>query len=214
MNYWPIENNVNDQVGGANMYNGNSASFTTDRFGSPNSAISLISGYYQVPAGVYFKGDLTISLWIKSRVLVDWAKIVDFGNKDADENVVISASRVDSGQPSPETYTGTNGRYITSTTALTIGAWTHLVFTLSGSTGALYMNGLLIGQGSDLFTPRNINRTLNYIGKDNWNSFLDGNGNLWADLDDLRFYNRAMSQAEINYLFLQQASTQASSLNR
>ena len=175
MNYWPIENNVNDQVGGANMYNGNGASFTTDRFGSSNSAISLIDGYYQVPSGVYFKGDLTISLWIRSRVLVNWAKIVDFGNGDGVENVVISASRVDSGQPSPETYTGTNGRYITSTTALTIGAWTHLVFTLSGTQGTFYMNGTSTVQDT-LNVPNNVARSRNYFGKSNW-----GDGNLNAD---------------------------------
>ena len=93
---------------------------------------------------------------------------------------------------------------------LVVGQWTHLVFTLRESVGTLYMNGLQISQTNTMYVPRNVNRTLNYIGKSNW----DGVGNLWADLDELRLYNRSMTHAEVNYLFLQQASAQASSLNK
>ena len=210
-----MDNNVYDTTGGAHLYNGSNVQFVKDRFGKANSAIRFTDGYYQVPPGVYFKGDFTISVWIKAIGIVNTGgTIIDFGNGVSSDNVRFIASYQN--EYKPVFYVNINNYEsgVEPSLTLVLGQWTHLVFTLSGSTGALYMNGLLIGQGSDLFTPRNINRTLNYIGKDNWNSFLDGNGNLWADLDDLRFYNRAMSQAEINYLFLQQASTQASSLNR
>ena len=91
---------------------------------------------------------------------------------------------------------------------LIIGQWTHLVFTLSGSIGTLYMNGLQISQSFDMYAPRNVNRTLNYVGKSNW----VGEANFWGDLDDFRIYNRPLSQSEVNYLFLQQPNPQASNL--
>ena len=210
-----MDNNVYDSAGGAHLYNGSNVQFVKDRFGKANSAIRFTDGYYQVPPGVYFKGDFTVSVWIKAIGIVNTGgTIIDFGNGVSSDNIRFITSYQN--EYKPVFYVNINNyeSNVEPSLTLVLGQWTHLVFTLSGSNGALYMNGLLISQSSDLFTPRNINRTLNYIGKDNWNSYLDGNGNLWADLDDLRFYNRAMSQAEINYLFLQQASTQASNLNR
>ena len=174
------------------MYNGNSASYTNDRFGSPNSAISLKNGYYQVPDGVYFKGDLTISDWIRLKVKVAWAKIVDFGNGEGIENVIISASFQASGFPAPQIYNVNYDQVVTSNKSLIIGAWTHLVFTLNGTLGSLYMNGTLTAQSS-MLVPNNVMRSPNYIGKSHWTA----DGNLNADLDDLRFYDRSITNSEI-----------------
>ena len=55
-----------------------------------------------------------------------------------------------------------------------------------------------------MYIPRNVNRTLNYIGK----SYSDSERNLWMDLDDLQFYKKSMTQADVNGLFLQQIKGQ------
>ena len=206
-----MDNHVNDTVGGAHMYNGYNVQFVKDRFGNPNSAMRFSDGYYQVPPGVYFNGDLTISVWIKTINTFNYSEsIIDFANGSPLDNVIFAASYGYSGQP---------GFYIfikhfeTNTEPglpFVLGQWTHMVFTLCDTVGYLYMNGLLISQANYMIAPRNVNRASNYVGKSN----LDGQGNLWADLDELRFYNRSMTQAEVNYLFLQQASAQTSSLNR
>jgi hypothetical protein len=190
VNYWPIQNNVDDIVGCADMYNGKNIQYTNDRFGSSNSAISLIDGYYQVPAGVYFKGDLTISLWIRLRAQVAWAKIVDFGNGAGMENVIISASFEGSGCPAPEILNANSKVRLISSTPLNLGAWTHLVFTLNGTLGSIYLNGTLTAQNS-IYVPNNVIRSPYYIGKSHW-----PDGNLNADLDDLRFYNRSITPSE------------------
>ena len=184
---------MKDIVRGADMYNGNNAFYTNDRFGSPNSAISLIDGYYEAPAGVYFKGDLTISVWIRLRVQVTWAKIVDFGNGDGVENVLVSASYQAGGFPAPEIFNINIGQTLITSKPLTIGAWTHLVFTLSGTHGSFYMNGTLTASQNNINVPNNVIRSPNYIGKSHWAA----DGNLNADLDDLRFYNRSITPSEI-----------------
>ena len=54
-NYWPIENSqMLDQIGSAHMTQESLTTFTSDRFGNPNSALALNSSWTQVPQGVYF----------------------------------------------------------------------------------------------------------------------------------------------------------------
>ena len=173
------------------MYNGYNVFYTNDRFGTSNSAISLIDGYYEAPAGVYFRDDLTIALWIKISSQVTWSKIIDFGNAAGLENVLVSASFGGSGFPAPQIFDVNTDQTLTSRTALVIGEWTHLVFTLNGTLGSLYMNGTLTAQSS-MCVPNNVIRSPNYIGKSHW-----ADGNLNADLDDLRFYNRSITLSEI-----------------
>ena len=200
-----MDNQLTDIVGGANMYNGYNVDFVKDRFGNANSAIRFTDGYYQVPPGVYFNGDFTVSVWIKPiNGFNTWERIIDFGNGAPSDNIQFISSYSDSGKPVFNLYVMNHESHIDPNLPLIIGQWTHLVFTLSETTGSLYMNGLLISQNNIMYVPRNINRTSNYVGKSN----LNGHGNLWADLDDLRFYNRSMTQAEVNYLFLQQIKNQ------
>jgi hypothetical protein len=209
INYWPLDNHVNDTVGGAHMYNGYNFEFVSDRFGDPNSAIRFTEGYYQIPPGVYFNGDYTISVWIKAINTLDAGIIMDFGNSGSDKiKFMTSYTSYVSYAVKPTFYVYTRSSYSTIETSnsLTIGQWTHLLFTSSENSGSVYMNGLLIGKTNNIFTPRNINRTSNYIGRS------DGYSNLWADLDDLKIYNRSMSPAEINALFLQQVKTASSNL--
>jgi hypothetical protein len=42
------------------------------------SAVYLNNGYLQVPAGIYFNGDLTISLWIKIFQYTSNCRILEF----------------------------------------------------------------------------------------------------------------------------------------
>ena len=200
-----MDNHVNDTISGANMYNGYNVQFVKDRFGKPNSAIRFSDGFYQVPPGVYFKGDFTVSVWIKAISSFADAAIFDFGNGGYSDN--IRSSYTYFLQSFHMLFKNYESRIYTSFN-LILGQWTHWVFTLSDTVVSFYANGLLINQESNMYIPRNINRTSNYIGKSN----SDWQGNLWADLDDLRIYNRSMSQAEINALFLQQVKTGSSNL--
>ena len=195
INYWPIENHVNDTVGGANMYNGVNVEFVKDRFGNPNSAIRFSDGYYQVPSGVYFKGDFTISLWLKINLLVPNSRILAF-SRDNYDYVLLILYQYSSNYPfKPQLTIGSSySSNIIAPFDLLRGQWMHLIFTLSGTTGSFYINGLLVDQSNVMFIPRNNSRTSNFIGKDGYYSDY---GNFWSDLDDLRIYDRALSQTEI-----------------
>ena len=63
-NYWPLNNNYNDIISAANLFNPVSVSFAADRYSSPNSALSLNGGSILIPE-IYLNQDYTISVWVK-----------------------------------------------------------------------------------------------------------------------------------------------------
>ena len=216
-NYWSMDNHVNDTAGGAHLYNGSNVQFVRDRFGNANSAIRFSDGYFQVPTGVYFKGDFTVSVWIKPIRSFGGGPVFDFigysynnfGNGYYSDNIRLITSTYYSALSNNQLLSIYLRNYESRTEAsypLILAQWAHLVFTLSDTVGSFYINGLLISQKDTMFSPRNVIRTSNYIGRS------DGYSNLWADLDDFRIYNRSMSQAEVDYLFLQQVKTESSNL--
>jgi len=79
--------NLSDVVGGANLYNGYSYSYTYDRLCSANSAIYFNKGYLQVPSGVYFYGDFNVTAWIYLKSYQSYSRVIDFGNGQAVENI-------------------------------------------------------------------------------------------------------------------------------
>ena len=212
INYWPIENNVNDVIDGANMIGptpAGSATLTADRFGNVNSAIHFNNSYYTVPSGIYFYGDFTLAVWLKIYRLSAYQVLLDFGNTAQTNNVWISP--IDSNQrhtliqmydPSQydSTYFCSCSSYL-GTTAVTLNAWFLLVLTLSGTTANLYLNGTLTNTFTGFFVPTNTIRNVNYIGVDSF-----GSAKLITDLDDLRIYNRTLNQTEINTLLTMTSS--------
>jgi len=53
LNSWSFNGDYRDSVGGANIIGGVNYGLTQDRFGKPNSALSLTNGYAQLPPGIY-----------------------------------------------------------------------------------------------------------------------------------------------------------------
>ncbi len=77
------------------------------------------------------------------------------------------------------------------------GNWYHLVGTYDGSYAKLYVNGALITSNSTSGTLKDYSQNI-YIGKyGNSNNFLPGS------INELRIYNRALSQTEVTSLYQQ-----------
>ena len=74
--------------------------------------------------------------------------------------------------------------------------WIHLVFTLEGSIGKLYINGVTMVNSNSFFNPRQVLRTSCFFGKSNW----DGNPSINAFIDDIKIFNRSIDQNEVNFL--------------
>ena len=194
--YWNFDENLgtvaHDTSGSG--YNGtvNNAAWVS---GKVNSAVSF-NGYSSdvVTPNIPLGSTFSLSVWVNPAVTLQGAY-----------------SRVAETQYLPGFYLGTNasgarykfivngGNGATGTCGISYGCaeggaissgWHLLAATFDGTTGKLYVDGVLVG--SDTFTPTNTNLPL-YIGR-----YFAGNGNGWNGvLDEVRLYNRALSAAEV-----------------
>ncbi len=203
--YYPFNGNATDASG--NNLNGTVYGGVTpaaDRFGNASGAMKMdgFSGYVDAPDGVYFNGsDFTVTAWIKTASNGNSARVFDFANGQANNNVLLTYTSGTNGMPSATVYNGsTQIGYISSTATQTpLNQWAHLALTFSSGIGSIYINGSRVALGN-MTTPQNVLRTLNFIGRSQWvvDAYAD------ATFDDFRIYNRALTTNELMSLVLQQ----------
>ena len=178
------------------MYNGENVSYTTDRFNNPNSALNFTFGYYQVPAGYYFYGPFTLSVWIYPKSIGYWGRIIDFGSGKNSFNIVFSYNNGTHGYPTFKMFQF-NQSFNASKSPLEVplNSWSFLVVTYEDLTLKMYYNASLIVQ--DYYLPTiPAFRNSCFIGRSNW--LQDKNANIY--LDELRIYDRALGYDEIKDL--------------
>lgn len=189
---------MKDAIGSCDMIQGSLTSFVTDRFGNANSASALNGGWTQVPSGVFFNTtQFTITVWVHPQTVGYWSRIIDFGNGQGLDNIVLSFCQT---TPLPVLTSVNPSFQISSTKSLTLNSWQFLAATFIGSNIFIYIDGIQVGSGSIAYhiLPSKI-RTSNYIGKSNW----AGDGFSSSYIDDLRFYSISLTQSQINALMNQ-----------
>jgi hypothetical protein len=82
--------------------------------------------------------------------------------------------------------------FIKSVTPLKLNTWIHVAVVLKGNLASIYFNGILETSG-EVFKPRNIVRTSNFIGKSNWGH----DAHVDASFDEIKIFNRALYIEEI-----------------
>ncbi len=77
---------------------------------------------------------------------------------------------------------------------LPLNTWSHMASTFSELTISLYINGVMVANGSAP-EPPNVFRAQNYVGKSDWHgdAFVD------ANIDELKMFDRALTQAEVHF---------------
>ena len=152
-----------------------------DAFGNSDSAVYLNQGYFIAPEGVYFSGDHTVSVWIKVIDFESNARIIDFGNGQSSDNIVLTISYNGNERPSSTIYNSNHrDQFVKSNVTLIQNVWTHLVHTYSNGICNIYLNAVLTATDT-CKPPSAVIRQSNYVGKSNWND-----PNLNAEIDELR----------------------------
>ncbi len=211
--YFPLNGNANDSSSNGNNGVVNGASLTADRFGNPNSAYSF-DGYHEIsaPSKDYLNilGDMSISAWffasgfptfrtcytiLTKRVSISAGMPYDlcinyqYGyNNNSDYNKLMFAS--DSYYP--------NYQYLQSSTNATNNKWSNIIATISGTNLKIYLDEVLV-------LDTIVNNSLRVA---NVSSLIIGGGarpdkpseQFIGNLDDIRLYNRTLTQSEISYL--------------
>lgn len=205
--YYPFSGNANDESGNGNNGVVRNAFLTTDRFNQPNSAYQfvgndnntvsyIVSNHNNLPSG---NSPRTISVWATND---SYGTIGGSGN----DGHPIIAYGTPSTNSANEIMFFTNNfsvdyiRYGGFNNDLDIAfsynlqSWYHIVATFDGLNSKIYINDSLLASGN-FFTWNTILDSLLIGTQTSKSRFHNGK------IDDIRIYNRALSQSEISTLY-------------
>jgi archaellum component FlaC len=191
--YYPFNGTAGDSSGNGNHGTVIGAIPATDRFGISNKSYFFegSSSYITIPSSISnsnIKGAATFSSWLNSNNGNNYF-ICKSNSTDGDYRIFTTSSYLRFVLDSKEYSLNYN---------FPINQWFHIVVTFFNGTVNLFMNGNLVGTTSVVFNNypvTNTNTNLE-IGRDPWglNEFHQGK------IDEIRVYNRALTQSEITYL--------------
>jgi hypothetical protein len=147
-----------------------------------------------VPSGIYFaSNNFSFSAWVYFRQFVNWYRVIDFGNGPNQDNILLT-SEGSSNKMRVDIYTPSGITHLTTSQSLSINASYHILFTLNGNTGSIYINGALDSQISTFPSPRAISRRSCYIGKSSWSH---DSQTVNAIYDEIKIFNQALSLQQV-----------------
>jgi len=205
--WYPFNGNANDSSGYGNHGIVNGATLTTDRFGNKDQAFNFngVNNYVQITNPKFLpqgNSSRTTSSWVYLNPTIgynDWYSILSYGNAFGYgflNDVLISSTFTDF---------ACHEFFSKSTQQSDLSnRWHNLVITYDSSSilsVKMYLDGNFLQTNTTNYygiTSLNTQLTNLLIGKSNImytsNYFFNGK------LDDIRIYNRALSQEEITYL--------------
>ncbi len=138
-----------------------------------------------------FTNGMTVALWAKPTGKGHWARFIDLGNGPARETILLAREfRTDN--LVFEAYQRELMKVI-APDVLESDKWQHLAATMnSKGEVSIYKNGQLTKKGNTNI-PIVAERTINLIGRSNW----DADGYYKGSMDDLRIYERTLNGDEI-----------------
>ena len=160
-----------------------------DEATDPNGQFALIAN----DAAKY--EDITIAVWVKYNGGNDWQRIYDLGSSTT--NYMFLAPHAGGAGLRFAIMIG-SGEQQLNAAALTVGEWTHVVVTINGNTGRLYVNGELVDTNTGItYNPIDLPQTANYVGK---SQFADPEFN--GLIDELKIYNYARTTVQVGQDYL------------
>jgi gliding motility-associated-like protein len=197
--WYPFNGNANDESGNGNNGVVYEAVLTADRCGNSNSA------YYFDGEGDIIMVEhtellnpqrISISAWISVENYTTWGRIVDkyHYNRMEGYNIIIDhgfqAIRF-------EFWGEDNQKYPNISNPIPLNTWIHVVSSFDGNQMKVYINGILENTIPVNTEIKPTNRYLSIGNGDDGNGYLPFNG----IIDDVRIYNRALSDEEILALY-------------
>ena len=208
--YFPFSGNAIDATGNGNNGTVTGPVLTSDRF-ETDSAAYLFDGINdEISVNVtdtlegYSAGDHTYSVWIKLTTTNSVNKfIIDAAIPSGPGGDQRGIRMYPDQKPVFKWVTFTGSASAVSPSSLDISLWYHLAGVLSGNTGNLYINGSEVASStsSGILAPISIMK----IGQVSEGG--TGDGSFPGVIDEVKIYNRALTEPEIQQLFAQGDST-------
>ena len=207
--YYPFNGDANDESGNGNNGTIYGATLTTDRFGVQGKAMAFngINQYIQAPHQAYLNfpgGDFTIAFWaVLNDLSLQYFIGKDMGQGVNDKWIVLYQDGQGSGR-------GINMLVFTSGSPGSnvlpgdvkpeLGTWHHFLFRKRATTYTLDMDGLPVSSNTN--GPPSLpsdNTAPLTIGRAEGGAYVNGK------IDDIRIYDRALSDSEVQQLYLLEA---------
>lgn len=204
--YYPFNGNANDVSGNGNHgTEQGGVALTEDRFGNANSAYSFdgVDDYINIPRSDSIEpaNSLTVSAWVNPDDVSSWHQIITkrFSESNDPYNSYILTTSND-GASNKWLFAVSNGSagsqtLLNSTDTIASNAWSYIVGTYDGSAMNFYINGALVGSTLKTGDIGYSDLSLR-IGR-----AIGGVQSFKGNIDDIRIYNRALTESEIQTLF-------------
>ncbi len=192
---YPFTTDANDVVGTAHGALLGGASIANNQL-----VLDGASGYVNLPAGLMAANtNFTIEAWVSNTVSSGWARIMDFGS-----GVTVNMFLTPTAGGGPLRFAITLGggggeQQVNAPAALPINAMKHVVVTLNGSVGILYLDVVAQGTNSALtLNPSSLGSTTqNYLGKSQYaDPYFAGT------MDEFRIYDAPLPASLVMSNFL------------
>lgn len=134
---------------------------------------------------------MTLEAWVNPTALSGWRTVV---LKETANDLAYTLYAHDGTDPVPAGYGATSAGTLLrarGTSALPLNTWSHIAVTYGGGFVRFYLNGALITSTAATGSFRTSNNPLRIGGNNVWGEYFSGL------LDEIRIYNRALTQAEI-----------------
>ncbi len=198
--YYPFNGNANDESGNGRNGTVYGSILTTDRFGNPNSAYSFdgIDDYIETPNNLNNYQTVSVSFWLNVRTYPVNFRYQVIGNDGGAYGRVININN----DRTIEFFNSNN--YFRSNIILSLNQWHFLTAIWTKDYSRLYVNGELKIDGAGSITGLddlplyNIGRSCDITQSscsDKLSDYFNGM------FDELRIYNRALSETEIDELY-------------
>lgn len=203
--YYPFNGDVNDQSGNGSGVSGWNYSLTNDRYGNSNNALSCNSAsffYSYSKEGIFdMFNQFSISFWFyKSSWSGSNYQMICTGFSSNYTNDIRIGEEASPNKLYFDIKTGSGNTYkVSATSAPTLNMWHHVVAQRNNSEIQLYIDGGL--QASLNCDNQPINNNINgwggylFVGSD-----LNSSPYFTGSMDDIRVYDRALTNSEIQYL--------------
>jgi len=165
--------------------------------GHSGQAIDLdgSANFITLPAGFGSAEGMTFAAWVNWDGGLGWQRIFDFGNGTG-QYLFLTPNSGD-GTLRFAIKNGGNEEKVDAP-PLPTGQWRHVAFTLSGSTGKLFVNGVPVAVSNNItITPASFNPAINLLGDSQFVSDPLYNGRL----DEVVIANYGMSDAQVALLY-------------
>ena len=208
--YYPFNGNANDTSGNGNHAADVTASLTTDRFGHPDAAYNFGGvnnpQFIRIPnsPSLQFTNQATFSLWVKMNSYygqnglgwwIDQGYHVLFA-KDVSGYLKQGVQGLANGQFVADIESDGSGSGISvldTADGSAVGKWMNLTWVYTPTQAKMYVDGQLQKTADGVTSFAIANTKDLYLGRHNhWREYW-----LNGKLDDIRFYNRSLTDAEV-----------------